>query len=341
MNDRNLISIIIPVYNGQRYIGACLESIVNQTYVNIEVIVINDGSKDKTADIIGEWSKKDNRIKLIHKQNEGVSVARNVGISASKGEYVLFVDSDDNLKNTAIEELLVYMDGQNYDLILFGFCVTGNSNRENDTHTLKQLISIPKSEIKKNMIKSIISTTGNIYGYIWRAMYSTKMLKVNGVLFPEGIKISEDYLFLLNAVRCSENFYVTPAEYYIYNLGESSMSTKYIPTLLDDMVYVNNWMYNNIVKEDQSLLEGYYCSVSNTYLRYVQNTMRNRNKTFWEKRIEIKDNKQKFGFQQVLNKVWCKPKKFNFKSKVGIILFQFHMDWLYEVIFELKERVVR
>ena len=94
----NKISVIVPIYNVEKYIDRCIKSIVNQTYKNLEIILINDGSLDKSGQICDTWESKDNRIKVIHQMNSGVSVARNTGLENATGEYVTFVDSDDYIE---------------------------------------------------------------------------------------------------------------------------------------------------------------------------------------------------------------------------------------------------
>ena len=97
------VSIIVPIYNSEKYMNKCIESILNQTLTEIEIILVNDGSTDNSGKIIDNYAKKDNRIKVIHQQNSGPSVARNKGISTAKGKYIGFVDSDDYIESTMYE----------------------------------------------------------------------------------------------------------------------------------------------------------------------------------------------------------------------------------------------
>ncbi|MEI7668283.1 MAG: glycosyltransferase family A protein, partial [Erysipelotrichaceae bacterium] len=100
-----LISVIVPVYNVEKYIDRCVSSILNQTYKNLDIILVDDGSQDKSGQICDEYALKDNRIKVLHKSNGGLSDARNKGIELSKGEYISFVDSDDTISNNFIDKL--------------------------------------------------------------------------------------------------------------------------------------------------------------------------------------------------------------------------------------------
>ena len=124
----DLISIIIPAYNVEKYISKCLESIIKQTYSNIEIILVDDGSTDKTSEICDEYEKKDDRIKVIHTENRGVSEARNKGLENVKGNWITFVDSDDWIEEDFCEVLLKKIKDYDADIALCGYKrVTENS----------------------------------------------------------------------------------------------------------------------------------------------------------------------------------------------------------------------
>ena len=109
-SNEPLISVIIPVYKVEKYLNKCVDSVLNQTYKNLEIILVDDGSPDKCPEICDEYAKKDDRIKIIHKQNGGLSDARNVGIEKSTGEYITFIDSDDYVDSNYIEQLYKLFD---------------------------------------------------------------------------------------------------------------------------------------------------------------------------------------------------------------------------------------
>ena len=117
-----MISVIVPIYNVEKYLEECLDSIKNQTYSNIEVILVNDGSTDKSKDICERYCKEDTRFKLINQANQGQSVARNNGVAASAGKYIAFVDSDDIIRHDYLEELIRYM-SEDVDIVESKFTV--------------------------------------------------------------------------------------------------------------------------------------------------------------------------------------------------------------------------
>ena len=115
------VSIIVPVYNVEKYLDKCIESIVNQTYRNIEIILVDDGSPDKCPEICNEWAKKDDRIKVIHKENGGLSSARNAALEIAQGDYITFVDSDDWIENDMIQSMLTCAAKNDADIVCCGF----------------------------------------------------------------------------------------------------------------------------------------------------------------------------------------------------------------------------
>lgn len=120
MNSKNLVSVIVPVYNAEHFIEKCIHSILNQSYKNIELILVNDGSTDNSVKICDSFAKIDNRIKLIHQANSGPSVARNNGIYNAKGKYIQFIDADDYIEENMIETLVNEME-KGLDIVICGY----------------------------------------------------------------------------------------------------------------------------------------------------------------------------------------------------------------------------
>ncbi|WP_026510309.1 glycosyltransferase family 2 protein [Butyrivibrio sp. LC3010] len=334
--QNSLVSIVVPVYNGEKHIRNCIESLLNQTYKNIELIIINDGSRDNTGVVLRNIQTEDERIRIFDQDNKGVSNARNVGILNASGEYLLFLDSDDCLKENAIEELMKSIEFDT-DIAIFGFSIIGNSDRKNDTSILNYLKYSNANKYK--VLETVLSTKNNIYGYAWRALYSLKLLRTNDLQFPDGIKISEDYLFFVKSINFSRKISIIDKEFYQYQLGPSSMSTKYIPSLLHDMNYVNNWIYENIIMANPSYSNGYDCMVANTYLRFVQNSFRDTGRSFSKICLDIISKKREYGFSHSLAKTRNRYMGFDLKSYLGILLFGFHLDLLYFILFRIKVKM--
>ena len=128
IEDNVLISVIVPIYNSEKYLEQCIESIINQKYSNLEIILVNDGSVDGSLKICEKYAKKDNRIKVIDKKNEGVSVARNVGMEVSSGQWISFIDSDDWIDPDMFEKMLAKSKDDDFDVIMCNCYINKNNN---------------------------------------------------------------------------------------------------------------------------------------------------------------------------------------------------------------------
>ena len=147
INANGKISVIVPVYNVEKWLNMCIDSILAQSYKNLEIILVNDGSTDKSKDICDSYSKKDNRVRVLNIKNSGQSVARNIGLKEAKGDYILFIDSDDYISDKAIiEKFINILDSNNYDFIYTSYCRFEDGNEEKITEILP--INLTNDEIK-------------------------------------------------------------------------------------------------------------------------------------------------------------------------------------------------
>ncbi len=180
------ISIIIPVYNGEKYIKKCIDSVINQTKKELEIIIINDGSTDNTENLIKEY--KDKRIKYFKNTNHGIGYTRNYGISKSTGKYIMFLDSDDYIEKTACEKLFNKIEKNNLDIVICDFYKDYETSIE-EIHTG----SFNDSSLKDN--PNIITE----YLSPWAKLYSSKLIKDNKIKFVEDLKY-EDAPFVIEAL---------------------------------------------------------------------------------------------------------------------------------------------
>lgn len=194
--NKDKISIIIPVYNISIYLDAAMESIIHQTYKNMEIILVDDGSTDGSSLICDKWEKKDCRIKCIHQKNAGVSAARNTGFGYSTGDYILFVDGDDEIAPDMCEKMLYKLQKDHADVCYCGFL--------NIFHD-KTLQVIPESKIlEKNSIIWELVTEVSFFTAIWNKLFRREVLiDINGsfIPFPEGICVGEDALWLSRVLK--------------------------------------------------------------------------------------------------------------------------------------------
>ena len=246
----NLVSIIVPFFNAEKYINECIDSLINQTYSNIEIILIDNASNDNSKFIAKEYSELDSRIILIQENDRGVSKARNKGIKLSKGKYIVFVDADDYLEQDAIEkEVRIIKEGKN-EIVFFEF-FKNRSAREKSSRILEYR---EYESDKINVIKEMAG--GEYFSSIWRGIYNSEMIKSNNILFKD-IKFGEDLIFNIECILASHSVLINNNAYYHYmdNEDSSLKSLQYDPqNTIDYYEALGEVTKNNNIKE----LEGTY-----------------------------------------------------------------------------------
>lgn len=160
MDQKDKVSIIVPCYNAEKYLKKCLDSIINQTYSNIEIILVNDGSKDNTLKILSDYEKKDNRIIVIDKENTGVSDSRNIGVEKATGKYIMFSDSDDYFELDAVESLYKALI-ENKAKIVRGKWRRQLKDYDYEEDSITKFNNINKKDVMENILN------GNISCYVW------------------------------------------------------------------------------------------------------------------------------------------------------------------------------
>lgn len=340
-----MVSIIIPAYNAEKYIKDCIQSLERQSFSDYEIIIVNDGSKDKTGEVCKALAESDKRINVITQENTGVSSARNRGIQEACGEYIMFVDADDELCPNALEELFTGINESGADLVVAGFEISGDKLRLTDIETLKKIAQketvdncIDQTTALRHMIT--IDPNNAIYGYVWRNLYKAEIIHKHGVLFDTSIKISEDYKFLVEYMMFCTKIMILPESVYIYKISETSVTTKYMRTIHEDMVRVNQWVNQNVCKKCPDVLAGYEACLANTYLSHVQNLCNQGTPFNLMKRIE-KSYSVKAMYQYMPHIISAyKQKNSRKKAQIAFGMFALHLDWLYVLLFSLKAKTL-
>ena len=218
--DNNLVSIIIPAHNSEKYILKCLKSLQVQSYNNIEITIVNDGSTDQTQKIIEDFVKTDGRFFLINQKNAGVSSARNVGIKASKGKYLLFVDSDDYVAPDYVETLIALMEQGNYELACADYYKVINGviyGRSAD----KSKIEVLSREDAINLLHN----KQYFQGYLWNKIFMKEIIIQNCIYFDPDIKIWEDMQFCLKyLIHIKKIVHINKSIYFYVDHAESTMN---------------------------------------------------------------------------------------------------------------------
>lgn len=241
------VSLVIPVYNVEKYLARCLDYCINQTYQNLEIICVNDGSTDNSLTILDHYKTLDNRIQVINKENGGLSSARNVGIAASVGKYIMFVDSDDFISTVAVEKLLKYAEQYNSDIVVFDYVHNNGKNFIN--------ISVDKNCIIPGEVFNIDTLDGSAYNEVpvsaWCKFYNADFLKDNEIFFDEGL-IFEDVAFFSKVYTTAKRIVYLNESFYSYTLSREGQ----IMERRDDKLF-DIFAIHKIVK-DTLMKSGYY-----------------------------------------------------------------------------------
>lgn len=254
-----MISIIVPVYNVEKYLRYCIDSILSQTFTDFELLLIDDGSKDKSGKICDEYAKKDNRIKVFHKENGGVSSARNLGLNKANGEWVCFIDSDDTVSNKYIQHMAEAINDKDV-LILSNY-----KKETNDKCPVKlDNVTLHKDEIVRYFIENNVFALTAPYS----KLYKIEIIRKYSLKFPEGINMGEDAIFImryLNKISCVSIINVCD---YRVRETEGSLSSKYYP-------FENEWNCYVIWKKEMMIF-------LTRFGKIYDNTL----KVAWENRIK-------------------------------------------------------
>lgn len=221
-NNSPLISIIIPCYNAEQSLERCLNSVVSQYYQNLEIIIVDDGSRDQTSDIYTKFKKEDYRIKVIKQNNSGVSKARNVGLKAVTGAYVCFVDSDDWVEKNYCEELYNILAAENADVSI----IEASYEDENGTIVYNKPISKDKIFDGQQALILLLEDE-EIQSHPWGKLFKSSLLK--NVRFPENLKSFEDYSTLFKIFDKAVKVVKSDKKLYHYVQRDNSLSHNLSP----------------------------------------------------------------------------------------------------------------
>lgn len=268
ITNQQLVSIIIPVYNSEEYIAKTLESCISQTYKNIEIIVVNDGSTDTSCDVINAYLKKDARVFALQQQNKGVVVARNIGISCSKGEWIVFLDSDDTLPSDAIELLvketcndIVQIVIGNYEVVDDNGVVLRRSILRSGTYSDKSLA------IEKLLFEDISFS-------LWAKLFHYSLFK--NIHTKTDLKLGEDAYITIQLFSNAKIIHVINKSVYNYLYRNNSVSNKpsnhAVQSILIFIQYTLDFFDNNKflqINENSSSLRYFVMKEYFTYLRFT------------------------------------------------------------------------
>lgn len=323
---KELISVIVPVYKVEKYLSKCIDSIINQTYKNLEIILIDDGSPDECPKICDEYSKKDNRIKVIHKQNGGLSDARNFGIDESKGDYITFIDSDDYIDSDYIELLYKLLKENNSDISICNpkYIYENNTEKINEDKKVdkKQIEVYTKYEAIETMLYQKEFDTS-----AWGKLYKSELLQ--NIRFPKG-KMYEDldtiYKIFLNADKIT----YTNLKKYFYLQRETSIMGKPFNIKDMDIIDIADDMYKNLSRINKGLENA---SRSRKLSANFYTLMRiENNEKYSSERKRIIGNINECRVKVLLNR------KVRMKNKIAIILSYISYNLVRNVFLKMNKK---
>lgn len=298
------VSIVIPVYNSEKYISRCLESVINQSYKNIEILTINDGSSDNSLKILKNYEKKYKNIRAIDKQNEGVAKTRNLGISKATGDYIMFIDNDDYIDENYVEKYIHEIDDGAYDIIMGGY------RRINDTNKVLFCETLPNTKWSKYIIMAP-----------WAKLYKREFLIKNNIVFL-SYEIGEDVYF--NLLAYSKNPKIKIINYIGYNWffntkSVSNTTQKGLNKDIDITYLLDNINNNYKNKSDNELLNYFYFRYYIWYLLFS-----GKNSTSKDFMCEYMKIKKWMSKNNINNKIFpfsSKLKGESFKNRIIVFIF--------------------
>lgn len=275
----DLISIIVPIYNVEVYLDECINSLLQQTYKNIEIILINDGSTDRSLEICYKYKALDNRIRVINKSNEGLGLTRNRGLDNITGKYVTFIDSDDYADNDLIKNLYKGIIENNADTCIAGFKRVNDAGEvlyleayENMVYTNEECIN----DLLVRMLGSSPEKSDSIRMSVWNVLFSVDIIKKNGLKFvSEREIISEDIIFDIDYYQHVKKVALIDTAAYNYRVNESSLTNKY----REDRFYKSKILYNELYKRVNKIyrdLESTY-RIQRLYFVYIKTCIHQEN----------------------------------------------------------------
>ena len=337
MNKNNpLVSVIVPIYNIEKLLKRCIDSIVNQTYKNLEIILINDGSTDKSLDICKEYKKKDNRIVLIDQKNMGVAATRNKGLQSANGEFICFIDSDDYIDKTLVEEYVTNI--KDSDLLISDYFVVEDGKYKSNVFPLSTIINT--KEGIRNVQASLLSNkikhqdtklySGCGFSFLWNKLLKNEIIKKNSIKFPDKVTMSEDASFMFRYLNKVEKITIINKPLYYHEEISSGLTHKFKPNIIEsDRKFIDS-IKEEIDFNSKLMTDAYYGRLIKMFAGDC--------KTY----IFHSENKE--SYKETLRKVYelipeyktaikkVKLRNLSIKQKVFVILVRLHLYFVMKII---------
>lgn len=317
---RPKISVIIPVYRTEKYLSECVDSVLAQTFDALELILIDDGSPDSCPQICDDYLKRDNRVRVFHKENEGAAAARNVGLDAARGDYITFVDSDDYIDSMMYENMIRTIERYNCDFVVCDCVKEYEGYSQQYTHDVRGGYYNEEQFIKEYMPQLLILPSIEYPVTIsnWVCLFRRELLEKPFIRYQSGIRFSEDWLFGAQAALKAKTFYYMKGEnHYHYRMNEQSVTHTFKKDKWNDYCK----LYDNIKKEFSKVEKyDFHVQINRVLLFLLYNVLDDLNKTkqlgIKEKVIKIKDIIKSSEVKRMFKQLNIWKQQISFKQKV-------------------------
>ena len=318
-----LVSVIVPAYNVERFLPRCVESLLKQSYSNLDIVIVDDGSTDKTGDIAESYAEKYENIRCIHKENGGLSDARNVGLKYSKGEYIVFFDSDDWVESNVIEDNLRCLIQNNVKVVVWGYYADFVNESETVIKSVqvacKDMLCMKNYNSQSLLEKNVLG----LLGYAWNKMYSIEFLKEGKFTFQKGLSLVEDIVFNVPVLLVAGQIYFNSNVYTHYmQRGRVTLGNRYYDNFLELKLLACNKRKELLLGfgldrriSEKVLWENYFYS----YVSTIRMINRQEN---------IDENKKRKMTKLIVNK-WLESSE---KRKIGVVSMKtIGLYWLFRL----------
>lgn len=332
-----LVSIIVPVYNVEKYLRECIDSLLHQTYKNLEIILVDDGSKDQSGDICDEYSQKDRRIKVVHKKNAGLGFARNSGLEIATGEFVTFLDSDDTADSNLVELLMEGIEDNDADTCIGGFKRVDENGKTIFKENYIETVYVEKDVYNKlfaRMLGSAPNKRDAIRMSVWNVMYSMKIIKKYNLRFPsEREFISEDIIWDSDYYRYARCVKVITSTAYNYRITPGSLTQKYKPRMLEMICTLYKEMENRLNGDVEKITRLQRQFFVNLKMCISQERNPGRDQRELTTRKRLVDILNSSTVESVVNDYPID--KIQFKAKVFLLIIKYKLVTLLDILLKL------
>ena len=308
------VSIVVPVYNSEKELPRCIDSILLQTYYDFELILINDGSNDGSLNVLQKYEQKDKRIIVINNENKGVSETRNIGIRKASGEYIAFVDSDDYIDKEMLEYMVKIIEKKNSDLVIWGLYIDIFTSKEVKTsyQTFKSNIALNKSDIALSVLDRL---NGTYINSPVNKLYKKSILINNNIYMDKNIDLGEDLLFNIEYLKyCSSVVFESRCFYHYCMKSEDSLTAKYRKNKLELMKSMYDRIREYILESE--ITDEYLYKLDNLFIKFIYSVF-----------LDLHSSSCKYNFKEKVQFI-----KISIKKYKNIINSTQKLGWFYGIL---------